>query len=985
MVRKATTKKSQRWLGLAGAAVLLANLVLTATAVAFQQEGEINHALGIGDSGASYGGTEFTADGSLSDEGYAKYVEAAYDFCEREEEEGSVLLYNRNNALPLAESERNVTAFGRGSIDPVFRSTAGGSSTNKEYQQTPVDALKGAGFNVNQTMLDAYGSAPAPEARGVSSVGEYDPAVFSSSVTNSFGDYGDVAFVTLSRFATEGNDLAMVNDKGKRMLELDDNEKAIFQTIKDSGKFKKVVVLLNSVFAMELNWLEQYDVDAVLWVGNPGFYGMPGAIRVVTGEVNPSGHTQATFAAHSLSAPSAENFGLHPYDYGSREPRAAGNSFVTYSEGIYVGYKYYETRYEDTVLGQGNAGSAVGAKASASGWDYAQEVCFPFGFGLSYTTFEYVLDSLNYDTSADKFTAKVTVKNTGAMDGKASVQLYAQSPYTDYDRENRVEKSAIQLMAYDKIDVAAGASETVTLEVPGYFLASYDAYGAKGYILDAGDYYFAVGNGAHEALNNVLALKCGDAVSGKLVDHEGNAVAGSAGAAAKWTAPNASVDTEKYRQSRYDSGVTVTNTFDDADINYWVNDDEKITYLTRSAWDTTYPATVSTITVNDKLYDGLNMQFYEKSPSAKKLSDFQLGVTLDEKINFIDMKGVEFDDPKWDTFLSQLTLSELLINLGDSKGIKAVKAVNKPGCTIVDGPEGMNGQFKFGDRRNCTGWATLSIVGASWDHELQTRFGQMYGEDALYASIPIAYAPGADTLRSPYSGRTSEYFSEDGMLSFYAAKNVSHGMRTKGLIGTIKHFFLNEQEAGRQGISTFANEQSIREIYMRAFEGSLADGDSLGVMTSYNRIGVMYAAASLGIQHILRDEWNYAGYIIDDALSASEYSSAPEMLMAGNNIFCLDTARPTQIEELINATDDGDLVQKVLDSNRYLYYIMLKSSMGNASAEDLVVTDEAPWWKTALIAADVVVCVLAAAAAAMYVLHMYTDVFTGKKKSAERT
>lgn len=984
MARKATTKKSQRWLGLAGAAVLLANLVLTATAVAFQQEGEINHALGIGDSGASYGGTEFTADGSLSDEGYAKYVEAAYDFCEREEEEGSVLLYNRDNALPLAESERNVTAFGRGSIDPVFRSTAGGSSTNKEYQQTPVDALKGAGFNVNQTLLDAYSSAPAPEARGVSSVGEYDPAVFSSSVIGSFGDYGDVAFVTLSRFATEGNDLAMSNDKGKRMLELDDNEKAIFQTIKDSGKFKKVVVLLNSVFAMELNWLEEYNVDAVLWVGNPGFYGMPGAIRVVTGEVNPSGHAQATFAAHSLSAPSAENFGLHPYDYGSREPRAAGNSFVTYSEGIYVGYKYYETRYEDTVLGQGNADSAVGTKASASGWNYAEEVCFPFGFGLSYTTFEYALDSLDYDASADKFTAKVTVKNTGAMDGKASVQLYAQSPYTDYDRENRVEKSAIQLMAYDKIDVAAGASETVTLEVPGYFIASYDAYGAKGYILDAGDYYFAVGNGAHEALNNVLALKCGDAVSGKLVDHQGNAVDGSAGAAAKWTAPNTSVDTEKYRQSRYNSSVTVTNTFDDADINYWVNDDEKITYLSRSAWDTTYPVTVNTITVNDKLYDGLNMQFYQKSASAKKLSDFQLGVTLDEKIDFIDMKGVEFDDPKWDDFLSQLTLSELLINLGDSKGIKAVKKVNKPGCTIVDGPEGMNGQFKFGDRRNCTGWATLSIVGASWDHELQTRFGQMYGEDALYASIPIAYAPGADTLRSPYSGRTSEYFSEDGMLSFYAAKNVSHGMRTKGLIGTIKHFFLNEQEAGRQGISTFANEQSIREIYMRAFEGSLADGDSLGVMTSYNRIGVMYAAASLGIQHILRDEWNYTGYIIDDALSASEYSSAPEMLMAGNNIFCLDTARPTQIEELINATDDGDLVQKVIDSNRYLYYIMLKSSMGNASAEELVVTDEAPWWKTALIAVDVVVCGLAAAAAVMFALHMYTDVFPSKKKSAEK-
>ncbi|WP_455506380.1 glycoside hydrolase family 3 N-terminal domain-containing protein [Gemmiger formicilis] len=257
---------------------------------------------------------------------------------------------------------------------------------------------------------------------------------------------------------------------------------------------------------------------------------------------------------------------------------------------------------------------------------------------------------------------------------------------------------------------------------------------------------------------------------------------------------------------------------------------------------------------------------------------------------------------------------------------------------------------------------------------------ELYGEDALYASIPIAYAPGADTLRSPYSGRTSEYFSEDGVLSYYAAKAVSHGMRNKGLIGTVKHFFLNEQEAGRQGISTFANEQAIREIYMRAFEGSLAEGDSLGVMTAYNRIGVMYAAANQGIQHILRDEWNYGGYIIDDALTASEYSSAPEMLMAGNNIFCLDTARPNEIEKLITSTDDGDLLQKVIDSNHYLYYIMLQSSMGGSGAEDVVVSDAAPWWQTTLRALDVVFCALAVAAVVMYVLHTYTDVFSEEKR-----
>lgn len=981
-MKKKVKDKSNLWLGLVSSAVLATTLVGAGTAIAFQQEGEINHALGIEGSGSTYGNTEFAENGVPSDESYAKYIKAAYEFCEQEEEEGSVLLYNKNNALPLTESEHNVTVFGRGSIDPVFRSTAGGSSTNKDYQKTPADALRDAGFNLNQTVLNAYNSIHATEARSVSSVGEYDSSIFNDELESSYAAYGDVAFVTLSRFATEGNDLAMVNIKGKRMLELDDNEKAIFETIQKSGKFKKTVVILNSVFALELDWLEKYDIDAVLWVGNPGFYGMPGAIRVVTGEVNPSGHTTVTFAANSMSAPSAENFGLHKYDYGKNVPREAGENFVSYNEGIYVGYRYYETRYEDSVLGRGNADSSVGAKVSAAGWNYAEEVCFPFGYGLSYTTYDYHMDDLAYDEASDTFMATVTVKNTGARDGKATVQLYVQSPFTEYDVANGVEKSAIQLLGYDKVEVAAGSSATVKINVPGYFIASYDRLGAKGYILDAGDYYFAVGNGAHDALNNVLSTKYGAKVYGKLVDEAGNVVKGNADAVAKWTALNTSVDTTKYRKSRYNENVDVTNTFDDADVNYWVNNNEKITYLSRTAWDETYPKTLNKITVNENHYNGLNMQTYEKSKNAKHVSDFKLGVTLDEKIDFIDMKGVAFDDPKWDDFLSQLTLTELLTNMGDSKGIKAVKAVNKPGCTIVDGPEGMNGQFKYGDRRNCTGWATLPVIGATWNHDIQTRFGQMYGEDALYASIPIAYAPGADTLRSPYSGRTSEYFAEDGVLSYYAAKNVSHGMRTKGLIGTVKHFFLNEQEAGRQGISTYANEQSIREIYMRAFEGSLAEGDSLGVMTAYNRIGTMYAAASQGIQHILRDEWNYGGYIIDDALSASAYSSAPEMLMAGNNIFCLDTARPAMIEKLILSTDDGDLLEKVIESNHYLYYIMLKSSMGGADASEIVVSDTTPWWQIVIRVLDVTVVVLLLSSLVMYNLHTYTNVFAKKEENS---
>lgn len=898
--------------------------------------------------------------------------------------EGIVLLKNDEGRMPYSTD----TTFSFVSHSAV--SYIGG---NKVDMKT---AFEDAGFGVNEDLWKFYSEGNGKDyGLGVGSVSYGDDEDFSINecplsvmkaepgLTDSMKN--TVPVFVFSRVAGEGRDMprSMYNhtdveeDKTKTYLEPDSTELEILQYLNDN--FDDVVLLLNSSAALDLSWVKNYpSIHTVISAPAMGDYGLCSLAEIFSGKVNPSGRTVDTYEMDAMNSPAAQNFG--DFAYYDEDGSLTKYNYVSYKEGIYVGYRYYETRYEDTILGQGNADSTVGTKASTDGWNYAEEVCFPFGYGLSYTNYEYNLDKLDYNSDTDTFTATVTVSNTGDRDGKATVELYAQTPYTDYDKQNNVEKSSIQLLGYDKIDVAAGASETVTVDVPGYFLASYDANGAKGYILDAGDYYFAVGNGAHEALNNVLAAKCGDAVAGKLIDQDGNVVTGNTAAVATWTAPNTEVDTQKYRNSRYNSDVEVTNTFDDADVNYWANDDEKITYLSRSAWDTTYPTTLETLTVNDKLYNGLNMQTYVKAADAKSVSDFNLGVELDEKINFSDMIGVAFDDPKWNDFLSQLTLSDLLINMGDSKGIKAVKAVNKPGCTIVDGPEGMNGQFKYGDRRNCTGWATLPIVGATWNHDVQTRFGEMYGEDALYASIPIAYAPGADTLRSPYSGRTSEYFSEDGVLSYYAAKAVSRGMRNKGLIGTVKHFFLNEQEAGRQGISTFANEQAIREIYMRAFEGSLAEGDSLGVMTAYNRIGVMYAAANQGIQHILRDEWNYGGYIIDDALTASEYSSAPEMLMAGNNIFCLDTARPNEIEKLITSTDDGDLLQKVIDSNHYLYYIMLQSSMGGSGAEDVVVSDAAPWWQTTLRALDVVFCALAVAAVVMYVLHTYTDVFSEEKR-----
>lgn len=915
MAQKETSSKSRRWLGLSGAAVLVANLVLTGTTIAFQQEGEVNHALGIEGAGASYGGTEFSADGTLSDASYEKYIEAAYQFCEQEEEEGSVLLYNRNNALPLSESERNVTVFGRGSIDPVFRSTAGGSSTNPDYQKTPVDALQDAGFNVNQTVLDAYASAEAPKERSVSSVGEYDPALFTGSVTDSFASYGDVAFVTLSRFATEGNDLAMVNDKGKRMLELDDNEKAIFQKIKDSGKFKKTVVLLNSVFAMEMDWLDEYNVDAVLWVGNPGFYGMPGAIRVVTGEVNPSGHTTATFAANSLSAPSAENFGLHAYNYGSKTPRAAGDSFVSYNEGIYVGYRYYETRYEDKVLGQGNAGD----------YNYADAVMYPFGYGLSYTDFEWS----DYDTSWDGDTCTVTVKvtNTGDVAGKDVVQVYAQSPYTDYDKANKVEKAAVELVGYAKTaELAPGASETVTITFDQEQLKSYDYVNAKTYILDAGDYYITAAKNAHEAVNNILSAKGKTVADGMTAD-------GDTAFVATYTPANGTVDTTTYKLDTT-TGVEITNQLDHANGG--------LQYLSRSDWTGTWPTVDGEVSdqistwgnpINGTDAGGKAASYtYRKTISKEDLAkldsfdslnptDFstltdEIVYDKDNGLGLIDMRGLDYNDEKWDALLDQLTPSDYQTLITQSGyGTAAIKSVDKPSTTDRDSATGLinygfdaSGNLYF--KGNITHCGVI-VLAQTYNDDLAYHYGENIGDESYYLGVDGWYAPAVNMHRTAFSGRNSEYYSEDPFVGGHIASLECEGVASRGMYVFVKHYAINDQEdhrgdrEGQYSIATFLNEQAAREIYLKPFEMCVKadtvemnyvkdNGDGTysnatteipsvtGVMTSFNRVGYTWAGGNYNlITGLLRNEWGFHGFIITDNANTGVFMDAGQMIQAG--------------------------------------------------------------------------------------------------------
>ncbi len=961
-------KKSRLWLGLSGVAVFLFTLFLSLTILANTYAGYINDFFGITSSGLTLQGSAYgNENGELTDEGYEKLIVDSYDFCIQETEEGSVLLKN-DGALPLKSDERNVTLFGNNSAHVIYRSGAGGPTPNDSYVIDMAKAFKDGGFNINQTLYDEY--ANNKSFVSINSPNEAPQSLYTSAIKNTFEKFSDAAIVTLSRYGTENTDPAM------GVMRLDDNEAALLKMINDSGKFDKIIVLLNGPLPMELGWLDEYNVNACLWFGNPGYYGLPGVVNLLTAKdgANPSGHNTFTFAANSMGSPAMQNFGNYTFSFdGGAVDGRFGSKYVVYKEGIYVGYKYYETRYEDAILGRGKATSKTGAIDGASAWNYADEVCFPFGFGLSYTTYEQTLDSVKYNSKDDTFTANITIKNTGSAAGKATAQLYVQLPYTDYDKANGVEKAAIQLVGYAKTDVAAGATESVSITFDRYILASYDETNGKGgYILEPGTYYFAIGNGAHEALNHVLGAKNATG----LIDHDGKSFTAKEACVKTYDPKLSEIDRTTYKNSPYEESVVVENKFDDADLNYWADDNQKITYLTRNDWEGTFPTTVTTLHANEKIVDGLRMDKYKKASDAPSYKDGDgtvYSVELETPIDFADMKDIPYDDPKWDTFVSQLSLEDLCISMADARGIAGVATINKPGNSIAEGPEGLLAKFKFGDKRAATGFPTLPTLAASWDHELQSKHGNLFAEEALFCGVAMVNAPGCNIIRTPYSSRASEYFSEDSMLSYYAVSNVIYAMRKKGLICNVKHCFLNEQETNRQGVATFSGEQAIREIYLRPFEGALTKGQSLGIMTSYNRIGLQYAATHKTLmQDVLRGEWGYEGSIIDDALTESQYYSVTaDMLAAGTNIFCLDGYRAGQIRTLIQSTDDGYLLKELQESNKRIFYALIHSSMGGSIGDSYEYTDSIEWWQGLLIGVNVVLGLAMAGAVVMFALSTY--------------
>lgn len=939
------------------------------------------------------------------------------DVGERMSEEGSVLLKN-NGALPLTKDEtQKITLLGFSSYYPVQGGDMGSSLVeNTGTDADTVDmvgAFKAKGFGLNQTVADMYEALQptfksevqswggtieynhitAPSTTGVFSSKEPSQAALdgqNAAWKDSMND-NNVMIVTIARAASENGSYnpgtagvdPTQNLNQTDPLGLSDDERDLINAAvtAKAANGGKVIVLLNNASAMEVQEIEDnVGVDAILQVGLPGGYGFYGVADILSGDVNPSGHLTDTYAVKNANSPAAQNFG--DLQWTNANPDIKMNDAIVEAENIYIGYKYYETRYFDTVMNQGNASSTVGSSTS-SAWNYDDEVTYPFGYGLSYTTFTQTLDDLNVNLENETVTAKVTVTNTGSVAGKDVVQLYVSLPYTDYDKEHGVEKAAVQLLDYGKTaELAPGASETVTITADMQNMASWDstadnAAGTKGcYILDAGDYYFTIGNGAHEAVQNVLAA-------------EGQDVGGDADKAKSWTLD--SFDSTTFATTK--NGTAVENQLADMDVNYWLPG--TATYLTRADWEGTFPKTYKDLTATDEMIDILDNDIYEINANGDP-STVTFGA--DNGLTLADLKGVsDINDERWDMLMDEITLEECMIRTGfGGTSTKVIESIMSPETIQNDGPNGIysyplgqyantdastgdpcvvdandpNLTYKMGTMVNET------VIAQTFNKDLAADYGRVIGNYSLWANTTIFWGIGTNLHRLPYNARNHEYYSEDAVLTAGQGTAYAAAAMEYGVIIAPKHLAFNDTEINRTGVSVFMTEQQARENELRGTQGIVENAHVLGVMTAYNRVGITQDNAHTGLtKNILRNEWGFQGLISEDFIQDANYVVLKEAVLNGITMSCntgdntmaaVSEKYPYWTVEAVS--QDTTMMTALKQAMKYQNYALANSNAMDGMASNTKLVSVRTWYDNALTAVQIVFAALTVLAAAMYVL-----------------
>ena len=761
--------------------------------------------------------------------------------------EGMTLLKNEG-ALPLPEGRVNI--LGTSSADLVFGGTGSGAG-DASKNVSLVDGLAQAGLEANPDLVSFY-QENAPKREQIALVGtdwslyELEALAYSEDVLANARDYSDVAVVVISRAGGESQDLPLDmaayngSEAGRSYLELTPNEEALLDLAKEN--FGTVVVLLNAANPMELGFLEDEGIDAALWMGFPGSTGCEAVGDILAGKVNPSGHVVDTFAYNMESAPSYYAFGDYDYSninhtnasaFSGTGTSATGEDpyhYVDYLEGIYVGYRYYETAAADGFI------------------DYDATVQFPFGYGLSYTSFEKSISGFSAD--GEKVVVNVDVTNTGSVAGKDVAQVYYTAPYTP----GGIEKSEVVLGGFAKTKLLEpGETQTLTIEFTYEDMASYDYLGVKAeggaYVLEAGEYEVSLRENSHDVLDSRTLT-----VDADVIYNDANAGA------------------------RSTDDMAVTNRFDDVSFG------EDLTYVSRADWAGTMPT---------------EREPQSREASAKVIAAIE-GEPLDnsetEDITFADhglklsdMKGLAYDDPAWEQLLEQISLNDMqmLVTNGGWETM-AIDSIDKPYLMDADGPNGVNNIManKLAGIKG-TQFTCQSMLGYTWNVELAQRMGEAFGDEAAAYGLAGLYAPGVNIHRSPFGGRNFEYVSEDGLLSGKIVAAELNGIQSKGVYCYTKHFAVNDQETNRDsgGLVTWLNEQAMREIYLRGFEIAVKEGASTAMMSSFNRIGATPAAESWELlTGVLRDEWGFRGCVITDCVMAADTQDVNRALRAGNDL-----------------------------------------------------------------------------------------------------
>lgn len=969
--------------GVAG--IFLALLVIfgMVSSIANSWAGKVNELLGIDQASITRSSDpadyRYTSDYASASE----LVQAEIDLSTRLSAEGTVVLKGQP-----ALGGANVSLFGMRSGAKMQFGGSMGELVDASNIVTLGDAMNANGFSVNPQMIQFYKDQEASYAptRGSggnvigsyedqgSEIGEIPASAYDAGLLDG---YKDAAVIVFGRDAGESccfypglNGLSkpeeFTNSPTGNILSLSNDERDLVDFVKSQG-FGKIVVLLNSASAMEIEELKQDDaIDSILWIGNPGAYGTYGIAKLLSGEVLPSGHLPDTFAVNSALSPAAQNLGVFVFANTGDIETTTNNAlrsdwYLTELEGIYNGYKYYETRYYDSIVGEGNA-SAASARETVDGsstWNYDNEVSYTFGYGVEGSSFSEKITELNIDWSGEtESTATVEVTNTGDVAAKHSVQLYVSVPYTDNDKASGLEKAAIQLIGYAKTGEASeatfrdvvllqpGESEDVTICFNARDFYSYDRNfahdGVKGaWVLETGEYCFATGNGAHDAVNAVLKQQH-PALANDL----------------SFTG-DVRVETLSGEQTvTVSNGTLIQNELDEADLNGW-NCGTTVTYLSRSNWTGTFPKPVESITATPEMITLLRNATYDMDTERATYTgpeSFTYGA--DNGLKAIDLANLEYNDPRFEQVLDEMSLQDLINQY--SGLLEEIEEISMPIENRADSPLGFIGFT--GQRNSTTIYAVASddpgykhftnvyaggpTIAATFSPKLQLEQGRLVGNDSLWTGYDTWFGPGMNLHRTPYNGRNICYYSEDAVLTGNTGAFVHQGLNEFGVVTNVKHFAFNDQETNRDGLAVFLSEQAARENELRGFEIGIRDGGIKGLMSAFNRIGLTHVGAHRGLMNgILRGEWGWNGFLMTDSVKSSQYFLTRETAMAGNDQM-LGGSNNAKVWNLSVDEVSRDIVfqNAIRESYHRKLFTYVNSNLMNGITPDSASSGAVVWW-----------------------------------------